>query len=148
MTTIHRMVLCIVDPEGFPKSQIADAVSRVGDLYPRIVSHDVMQTDWNDDHVLNMPLSADDFDTWFYLNRPSTPTVQTAISTIYVAPHDVAGKAWLLKEVVPLLRQRHLSTALARIVKYPSVSTGEGGRPVLVRLVAEMISQIITAQEA
>lgn len=149
MTHVHLIQLYVVDPDRLPKSQIANALLRVGDLYPTVVSHEIKAIPWGEeDALMHHDMSPHEFLRWFHAYRPETMTIQTVVSTIRLAPHDVPGRAWLMKNVVPLLNQGHLTTAQSRIMRQPFGTPGDGQRPVLMRLVFELVSEILHAQEA
>jgi hypothetical protein len=92
-------------------------------------------------------MTEDDYLQWALSNKSAEPTIQSVISMIRLAPDDTRGKDWLMLELMPILYQRHLSTALCRIAQQPTIAYGIWVRPPLVRLVFDMVCTIITQGE-
>jgi hypothetical protein len=162
MTCAHRMVLCLISPDDTPKEEVAAIVSRLGDLYPVVVQHDVRAVDWHEELVLLSAMTPEQFEAWFASKRPAAPTVQTIVSMIRIAPRDAEGRGFLVDDVLPLLEMGHLSTALARTSRWNprwsllgSRRRGNGGAvdgvdrlPLLVRMMFDAFNAVIMMCDA
>lgn len=137
MATIHRILLCVIDPEEYPDDSVISAITS-GTGGVRILEHDSVKTPWSDDHFLNGPLTRTQFQAWFRRASDTPPTVQTAISLIRCAPDFSGDKTWLVDNILPLLFSCSVHEAIVRIEEEDELGRD---RPLLVSLVHEILKR-------
>ena len=151
MTRIHRLFVAVLDEEDRPMREIARPIEQVPDLHPRILHHDWRDAAWQGGPPSSLPeMTTSQFQAWFSALRMEPDdqpplSVQTAISLINLARPGTPGRDWLLKNVVPALRDGRLYEAQAIIAEKPSVGGEE--RPVLTSLVFDIVNDVLARQE-
>jgi hypothetical protein len=148
MTTVHRLVVYVVDDGEWAHRDVAAAIRSIPDLYPTILQHDIRTLMPDDDIPERERLTPEKLEAWFHENRPPKPTVQTVVSVIQAAPSDTPGRVWLDRHVLPLLLDGRLATVLVRVAEQSDQAFGEESRPLLVRIVCDLVRQIIDDREA
>lgn len=138
MTTVHRILLTVIDGEDYPDDSVIHAITSSTDGI-RILEHDTVMTDWDDDHYLNRSrLTVPEFERWFSRAKVTAPTVQTVISLIRCAPDDLDEKKWLVSSVLPFLFANEVQAALDEIEEE---SQPGYTRPLLITLVNRLLLQ-------
>jgi hypothetical protein len=147
MTTVHRLIVYVVDDGEWAHRDVAAAIRSIPDLYPIILQHDIRTLMPDDDIPERERLTPEKLEAWFYRNRPPKPTIQTVVSVIQAAPPDTPGRTWLEENVLPLLLDGRLETVVLDCVsQQPEHAFSEEAMPLLVRIVCDLVRQIIDDQ--
>ena len=148
MTDVHRLVVYVVDEGRYTERDIATKIRLIPDLNPTIVRHAIRPLMSPDELPSKRRLTHEELEAWFHENRPDRPTTQTVISVIQSTPSDIPGQIWLKQCIVPLLKDERFSAVKARLAAQPDQAFGEDTRPLLVRIVCELVNQIVEDQGA
>ncbi len=138
MTTVHRILLTVIDGENYPDDSVIHAITSSTDGI-RILEHHTVMIEWDDDHYLNRGrLTVPEFERWFSRAKVTAPSVQTVISLIRCAPDALEEKKWLVSNVLPLLFANEVQAALDEI---EDESQPGFTRPILITLVNRLLME-------